>query len=89
MILDRPHRRNKIGHMASLADQIRAALVDVSETNTEISRRTGVHRVNLVQFRSGTRDLPLKSLEALLEFLDFEIALIPRRSRQPKRPTSK
>jgi transcriptional regulator with XRE-family HTH domain len=67
--------------MASLSDQIRDALDQSDHSTAEISRATGVHRVNLSQFKSGRRALPLVSLEAIAEFLGFSIVLVPRRDK--------
>ncbi len=61
--------------MASLSDQIRAALAKAHEPAVEIAQATGVHPVNLSQFKAGRRDLPLKNLEAIADHLGLEIVL--------------
>ena len=67
--------------MTSLSDQVREALAQSEHTASEIARATGVHHVNLSQFKSGRRALPLVSLEAIAEFLGFSIVLVPRRDK--------
>jgi hypothetical protein len=67
----------------SLSDQLRAALIDTEIPITEIAKATGVHRVNITQFRSGKRDLPLRSIETIADFLGFELRLIER-DKRPK-----
>jgi hypothetical protein len=43
--------------MASLSDQIRDVLKSADYPAVEIARKTGVHPVNLSQFKAGKREL--------------------------------
>lgn len=57
----------------SIVDEIRKAMGTDTRTSDELSKATGIHPVNLRQFRAGTRNLPLEKLEALAESLGLEV----------------
>jgi hypothetical protein len=71
--------------MPSVADQIRAALAKAEQPAADISRATGIHRVNLSQFKSGRRDLPLSALELLADHLGYQIIAVPKAANTPRK----
>lgn len=77
---------NRLAAMAMLgvmlADDIRNALRKTDQTIAALSESTGIHRVNLSQFKAGTRNLPLLSLELLAESLGIKIIAIPRKTKK-------
>ena len=58
-----------------IVDDIRDALRNTSLSRAELSATTGIHPVNLSQFKSGKRELSLQSLETLAKALGMEIVL--------------
>lgn len=71
--------------MPSLSDQVRALLAETDHPAVRIAEAANVHQVNLSQFRSGKRDLPLKNLEAIADFLGYRVVLEKKTTRiRPK-----
>lgn len=63
-----------------IANVVRKALSQV-ESVTEIADKTGIHRVNLYQFKAGDRTLPLDTLVKLAGALGLEITIQPKKGR--------
>jgi transcriptional regulator with XRE-family HTH domain len=64
--------------MSLVVEQIRKALANAPQSMAEIAKATGLHRVNVSQFRAGTRELPLRSLEILADYLGLAIVAVPK-----------
>lgn len=61
-----------------IANTVRKAL-SRAESVTAVAQRTGINRVNLYQFKAGSRDLPLGTLVKLAGALGLEIVVRERR----------
>lgn len=70
--------RATIGGM-DLNEQIREAMRGSTYTIVELSARTGIHTVNLSQFKSGTRNISLANLERLADALGVNITISKRK----------
>lgn len=57
----------------SVADEIRKALSSDRRPASEIAGAADIHVINLYQFKSGSRDLPLATLERLARVLGLKI----------------
>lgn len=61
---------------AVFSEQLRDIVRDCGFTPAEIARQTGIDKSTLSRFLSGERGLPMATVDALSEFLRFEINLI-------------
>lgn len=64
-----------------IMDRIRKALDADERPQVEIAKAAKIHRVNLAQFKSGDRDLPLKALTTLADVLGMEITVKEKKGR--------
>jgi hypothetical protein len=64
-----------------LADQIRQAAGKDKRPRVALAKAAGLHHVNLSQFISGARSLPLPALERLAAALGLSISLSRRAKR--------
>lgn len=65
-----------------LSDELRQAIADCGQTRYRISKATGISEPTLCRFMSGERGLPMKTLDALAEYLDLHITTGKRRPRK-------
>lgn len=63
-----------------IMNRIRKAIDDDPRPQQEIAKAAGIHFVNLSQFKSGARDLPLGRLCELAKVLGLEITVIERKT---------
>ena len=68
--------------MAEVLKQLRALLLADPRTSEEIAKLAKMHPVNVRQFRTGHRDLPLKKLEILARILGAQIVVAKRTTKK-------
>jgi len=64
-----------------LTEQLRQAILDCGETQSDVCRATGIDKSALSRFMSGERGVSMENLNILGQYLGLD--LVPRR--QPKR----
>lgn len=62
--------------------QLRAALKECGQTRYAVSKATGISQPTLSRFADGSRGLPLKTIDQLVEYLGLE--LVARRKASKK-----
>ena len=63
-------------------DEIRRAIEDSGVTRYRISRETGIDEGHLSKLMAGEVGVSLANLQKLLDYLDLEIVIRPKRRRR-------
>lgn len=79
-----------LGFMSRILDEIRKAIKTGDKTRYRLSQETSIPQSQLSRLMTGEKGLSFEALERLVEALDLEIIIRPKKTRkQAKRRTVK
>ncbi len=58
-----------------LSEQVRRAIDGCGVTRYAIAKQTGIDQATLSRFMSGERGMPMKTMDALADFLELNIVV--------------
>ena len=71
--------------MGAVLDEIRKAIKQSNQTRYAIFKATGIDQAQLSKLMKGETGLSLASLQRLLDYLELEIVIQPKRRRRRKK----
>jgi hypothetical protein len=74
-----------MGHTIKFTEQLRAAVLNCSESRYQISKATGIAEGNLSKFVHGERGLSMESIDLICEYLGLRLVGPKRKSKSNRK----